>query len=159
ANITALSEGKTGSAPLTVTPAPVATVTASLASSSIVAGTTTQASAVLKDSQNRILSGRTITWSSDNTPIATVNQNTGLVTAVAAGTATITATSEGKSGGVSLAVTPVPVAAVSVSLAPASVTVGSTSQATAVTRDASNNVLTGRAVTWSSDNAAVAAVN
>src|SRR6185436_3937647 len=145
ANITALSEGKTGSAPLTVTPAPVATVTATLASSSIVAGTTTQASAVLKDSQSRVLTGRAITWSSDNAAVATVNQTTGLVTAVAVGTATITATSEGKSGTASLTVTPVPVASVTISLAPVSVTVGGTSQATAVTRDANSNVLSGRA--------------
>ena len=46
----------------------------------------------------------------------------------------------------------------SVSLASNSITAGNATQATAVARDASNNVLTGRAVTWASSNNAVATV-
>src|SRR5207245_9530287 len=43
------------------------------------------------------LAGRAVTWTSGNTSTATVN-TTGLVTGKAAGSATITATSEGKNG-------------------------------------------------------------
>jgi hypothetical protein len=44
-----------------------------------------------------VLNGRTITWTSSSGTVATVN-GSGLVSGVAAGSATITATSEGKSG-------------------------------------------------------------
>ena len=107
AQITATSEGQSGSATLTVTavpPAPVATVTVSLAASSLTAGQTTQATATTKDASGAVLTGRAIAWSSDNTAVATVSAS-GLVTSVAAGTAHIIATSEGKSGSATLTVT------------------------------------------------------
>ncbi|HKG95824.1 MAG TPA: Ig-like domain-containing protein, partial [Gemmatimonadaceae bacterium] len=55
--------------------------------------------------------------------------------------------------------TPAPVATVTVTPNPASVPAGSTVQLTAQTRDAGGNTLTGRVVTWSSSNTAVATVN
>ena len=158
ATITATSEGRSGTGGLTVTAVPVASVSASLAPTSVAVGATSQATAVTRDASNNVLAGRTVTWSSSNTAVATVNSS-GLVTTLAVGTATITATSEGQIGNAVLTVTAVPVASVSVSLAASSLTVGATSQATAVTRDASNKVLTGRTVTWSSSNTAVATVN
>jgi uncharacterized protein YjdB len=159
ANIIGSSEGQTGSASLTVSVAPVATVSVALNPASVSVGQTSQATAVTRDANNNVLSGRTVTWSSSNTTVATVNSATGVVTAIAAGTASIIGTSETKTGSASLTVTVAPVATVSVTLTPASVSVGQTSQATAVTRDANNNVLSGRTVTWSSSNTNVATVN
>jgi len=78
---------------------------------------------------------------------------------VAAGTATITATSEGKSGTAAITVTPVPVATVTVSPASASIFVGGTQQLSAVTKDSVGTTLTGRVVTWSSSNTAIARVS
>ncbi len=78
----------------------------------------------------------------------------GLVSGVAAGSATITATSEGKSGTSLVTVTPVPVATVSVSPAAPSVAAGQTVQLTATPRDANGNALDGRVVTWGSSNTA-----
>jgi hypothetical protein len=57
--------------------------------------------------QDQIVSGRTFTWSSDNPLVATVDAN-GLLTAVAPGTATITATTGGVSGTVPVTVTSPP---------------------------------------------------
>ena len=54
-----------------------------------------------------------MTWGSSDPTVATVNA-TGLVTGVAAGTATITATSEGKSGTSTITVTKIPVGSVTV---------------------------------------------
>jgi hypothetical protein len=54
---------------------------------------------------------------------------------------------------------PVPVASVSVSPASSSLLIGATAQLSAVTRDASNNVLTGRVVTWASANPSIASVS
>src|SRR5207249_1403422 len=73
------------------------------------------------------LSGRTVTWASSNTSMATVSSS-GLVKGVAAGTATITATSEGKAGTAAVTVALVPVATVVVSPAPATLPLHGTIQ-------------------------------
>src|SRR5207245_9591617 len=117
-------------------------------------GPTLQLTATPKDANGNPLSGRAITWSSNNTAVARVNSS-GLVTGVAAGSATITATSEGKSGTSAVTVTAVPVASVTVTPSPATVQQGSTVQLTATPQDANGNPLSGRVVTWSSDNTAV----
>src|SRR5207244_4297075 len=90
--------------------------------------------------------------------VATVN-GSGLVTAVVAGSATITATSEGQSGTAAITVVHVPVASVTVTPASTSVSVGQTVQLTATPKDANGSPLTGRVVTWSSSNTSVAGVN
>jgi len=156
--ITATSEGKSGTASVTVAGAPVASVTLAPASASLQAGQTQQLTATLKDANGNILTGRTVAWSSNNTSVATVSSS-GLVTAKVAGSATITATSEGKSGTSALTVTPVPVASVTVAPASASVAVGATLQLTATPKDANGNPLTGRVVTWQSSNNTIAGVN
>jgi uncharacterized protein YjdB len=156
--ITATSEGKSGTASVTVAGAPVASVTVTPASASVQAGQTQQLTATLKDANGNILTGRTVTWSSNNTSVATVSSS-GLLTAKVAGSATITATSEGKSGTSALTVTPVPVASVTVAPASASVAVGATLQLTATPKDANGNPLTGRVVTWQSSNNTIAGVN
>ena len=161
AQITATSEGQSGAGTLTVAsppPVPVASLSVALAASSLNPGQTTQATATARDANNNVLTGRAITWSSSNTGVATVS-GSGLVTAVAVGTVQILAACEGKSGSATLAVTssaPVPVASVSVTLGNSSLNPGLTTQAIATTRDANNNVLTGRVIAWSSNNAAVA---
>jgi uncharacterized protein YjdB len=63
----------------------------------VTVGATTQATAVTRDASNNVLTGRAIVWSSSNTAVATVSV-AGVVAAVGAGTATITATSETQSG-------------------------------------------------------------
>src|SRR5205823_1149835 len=100
-----------------------------------------------------------IVWTSDNSAVATVSSTTGLVTAVAAGTANITATSEGQVGSAPLAVIPAPVAAVTVSTPTTPMIAGSTQQLTAVTKDANGNTLNGRTITWVSSNTAVLSVS
>lgn len=95
--ITATSGSKSGQATLTVIPVPVATVTVSPATVSLQVGATQQLTAVTLDASNAALTGRTVTWSSSDGSKASVSSS-GLVTAVAAGSATITAASEGKSG-------------------------------------------------------------
>src|SRR5439155_1217748 len=72
-------------------PAPVASVTVTPASATVQGGQTVQLTATLKDANGNLLSGRSVTWSSSNTAVATVD-NSGLVSGVAAGSATITAT-------------------------------------------------------------------
>jgi len=166
ATIRATSEGQTGSADITVTAVsvnePVASVSVTLGSASLNVGQTTQATAKTYDASGQILTGRTVTLSSSDSAVATVSAS-GLVKAVAAGTAAIRATSEGQTGSADITVTAVsvsePVASVSVTLGSASLNVGQTTQATAKTYDASGQLLTGRTVTLSSSNNAVATVS
>src|SRR5439155_20800656 len=93
-----------------------------------------------KDSAGNPLSGRVVTWASSAPGVATVSAS-GLVTGVAAGSATITATSETKSGAAAITVTIVPVASVVVSPATASIQVGGTVQLTATPKDSAGNTL------------------
>ncbi|HWG32981.1 MAG TPA: Ig-like domain-containing protein, partial [Gemmatimonadaceae bacterium] len=79
-----------------------------LGSTSLIAGTTTPATAVAFDAAGNVLTGRAVTWTSSNPAVATVSASTGLVTAVAAGTAQIVATSGGQTGSASLTVTAPP---------------------------------------------------
>src|SRR5438445_544238 len=137
---------------------PVAAVTVTPASVSVLQGQTVQLTATPRHANGNPLTGRVITWQSSNSAIATVN-GSGLVSGVAAGgPVTMTATSEGQSGTASITVSGVPVASVTVSPASASVPAGQTQQLTATLRDANGNILTGRAVTWASNNTPVATV-
>ncbi len=68
------------------------------AAATLKAGQTQQLTGVVKDQLGRTVAGQTITWGSNATGVATVDANTGLVTAVADGTATITATSTTRVG-------------------------------------------------------------
>ncbi len=147
-------------ASVTVTgcPLPVASVSVTPATATIGVGQTAQYAAITRDAFGNPLGGRTVTWSSSNPAVATVN-GAGQATGVAVGAATLTATSEGKSGTAAILVTNVPVASVTVSPATASVPAGQTVQLTATLKDANGNTLTGRTVTWSSDNTAVATVS
>jgi uncharacterized protein YjdB len=158
ATITATSEGKSGTSAITVTFVPVASVTVSPASVSLFVTKTAQLAATTKDSTGGVLTGRAVTWASGNTTVATVSA-AGLVTAKAAGSATITATSEGRSGTAAITVVSVPVASVTVSPATASVAAGTTVQLAATTKDSAGGILTGRTVTWASSNTLVATVS
>jgi uncharacterized protein YjdB len=157
--ITATSEGKIGTASLTVTPPPVASVAVTPPSQTVLQGSTAPAyTATTRDGGGNVVTGRVVTWSSSDDGIATID-NSGVATGVAPGTVTITATSEGKTGTASLEVDPVPVASVTVTPIIASVATGGTTQLTATVRDAANNILTGRVVTWSSGDETVATVD
>ena len=154
ATLTATCEGQNGTATVTVTIVPVASVTVSPAASSLLVGQTAQLAVTTKDSAGNVLSGRTLTWATSSATVATVS-TTGLVTAKAAGSATITATSEGKSGTATVTVTVAPVASVAVSPSSSSLQLGGTVQLSATLKDAAGNVLTGRVVTWASSAPAV----
>jgi uncharacterized protein YjdB len=169
-DITANAEGRKAVVPVTVTSATstlittaVASVSVTLNASSLAAGEITQANATLKDASGKVLTGRTIAWTTSDATVATVGA-TGIVTALKGGTATITATSEGKSGSAVLTVTAstasalAPVATVTIALA-TSVNVGQTTQATATLKDSVGNVLTGRTINWVSSDANIASVS
>lgn|ERR1041385_3793119 len=158
ATVTATSEGQSGTSAVTVSAVPVASVSVSPTSASLQTGQTIQLAATPKDASGNPLSGRVVTWATSNASVATVSAN-GLVTGGAAGSATITATSEGKSATSAITVTSVPVATVSVTPASATLSPSQTVQLTATPKDANGNPLSGRAISWTTSNGAVATVN
>jgi Bacterial Ig-like domain (group 2) len=107
--VIATASGKTAQAAVAVTPIPVAIVTVAPLTTTLLVGANQQLTATTKDAANNVLTGRVVAWASSNQSKATVDA-TGLVTAVAAGTAIITATSETKSGAAQITVNvPAPV--------------------------------------------------
>jgi len=163
ATITATCAGKTGTSAITVTAvAPVVTtVTVSPPSATIAAGATVALSATVKDAQGNVMTGQTVTWTSSNTAVATVNSS-GVVTGIAAGSATITATCAGKSGTSAITVTAPPppvVTTVTVSPPTATIAAGATVALSATVKDAQGNVMTGQTITWTTSNSAAATVN
>lgn len=157
ATITAVAEGRTAIAVVTVTPAPVASVGVVLGVTSLRPGQTTQAIATATDAQGTSLTGRAVSWQSSNAAVASVDAF-GVVTATSPGSTNISATSEGKSGSATLTVTQVPVASVSMAVNSATMRVGDTQIASASARDANGVALTGRSMSWTSSNPSVASV-
>lgn len=157
AQIAANAEGKSGVADVTVAPGGPYSITVDPASATVVVGQSTQYRATVRDALGNVLAGA-VAWSSDNSAVARVSSD-GVVTGVSAGSATITASREGVSGNASVTVQLVPVARVVVSPASTSVKRGNTKQLVAIAYDAANNIITGRAVTWSSSDTRIATVD
>ena len=100
---------------------------------------------------------KTVTWTSSNTTVATVDNN-GKVTAKVAGTATITATAGGYSATCVVTVEEevIAVSGITISQETAALTIGETLALTAVVSPAN---ATDKTVAWSSNNTAVATVD
>lgn len=155
--VAAACGGGDGGPPSPPPPPTVASVVVALASASIPVGQTTTATATARDAQGATISGKTPSWSSANSSVASVSGD-GTVTGVAAGSTEITATIDGRTGSATVTVTPPPVSTVTVTLSAPTISVGQSTQATAVLRDGSGAVVTGRTIAWSSSNTGVATV-
>jgi uncharacterized protein YjdB len=157
AKITATSEGKTGTADVTVTPVPVAGVEVTPSQSSIIVGHGVQLTAIPKDAAGQPLTGRIVSWRSGAPGLASVSSS-GMVTGLQIGTAVIIATVDGIAGSATVQIRPVPVATVTVTPSTASLTAGQTVTLSATLQDASGNTLTGRPLSWSSSDNTIATV-
>ncbi len=166
ATITAASGGVSGSAPLTVTPAQLVSISVTPANPTAAAGATQQfaATGAYTDGSTQNLTA-TATWSATPATIASVGNGAGsqgLAQALAAGQATIAAASGSVGGSAILTVNPPPAQLTSISVSPsvAVIFAGSTQQftATGTYSDGSTQDLTGTA-TWSDDPSSVASVS
>jgi uncharacterized protein YjdB len=158
ATITATSEGITGSVDVTVVPVAVASVAITAPKQALQIGETSQYAAQPKDAQGNPLSGRGVTWASSQDGVATVSAS-GLVTAISAGSTTISATSESIAGNVIVSVALVPVASVAVTAPKITFIQGDQSQYSAQPKDAQGNALSGRGISWNSSVPTVASVS
>ena len=135
------------------------TITVSPATAELVAlDAAVQLSAEVKDQNGQVMAGATVTWASSATAVATVDAS-GLVTSVANGTATITATAGEASGSATVTVAQV-VSAVAVVPAEASfAALGDTVRLTAEAFDASGHTVAGVEFSWETNDDAVATVD
>ena len=134
-------------------PVPVALVEVTPALGTIEVGKTLQLSAEVTDANGNALN-YSVTWSGD--AYASVDSK-GLVTGVAPGLATITATSGGKSGSAAVKVEEA-VASIELSQTTATVVAGQSIKLTATPKDADGEAIT-RAVTWSSSDTKIVSVS
>ena len=109
----------------------------------------------ITDAAGRPVTGRPVQWRSEHESIATVSE-TGLVTGVAPGQATIRATVEGKQGTATVNVSWPPVAAVTLDITQLELEEGTTHQLVATPRDAQGRALTGLFVGYTSSEPGVA---
>jgi Tol biopolymer transport system component len=150
--------GDTPTGPGDPGPRPVAAVQLSAPRQTLTVGETLQLVATPKSSQGDVLDGRPVTWASSATDVATVSA-TGLVTALRPGAATLRATSEGVTGSIAVTIDDVPAASITLDIGGFRRGEGETFQLGATLRSASGDVLEGRAITWSSEDATVATVD
>ncbi len=135
------------------------TVAVSPATAEIAAlGATVQLTAEVRDQNGQVMAGAVVAWSSGDASVVTV-ETTGLVTAVANGVATVTATSGPASGSATVTVEQV-VRAVTVSpAADTLLALGDTVRLVAEAADANGNVMAGAEFSWSSSDTLVARVD
>ena len=136
-------------------PDPVAAVLVAPAVVTLAVGSTVQLDAAAVSAAGDTLAGRSIAWATSAGAVSV--DPSGLVTALSAGTATVTATSEGKVGNATIIVeiSPDPVAAVLVAPTAAALAVGATLQLSAAAVNAAGDTLIGRSIVWATTTGAV----
>jgi uncharacterized protein YjdB len=156
--ITATVERKSGVGAVTVAAARVASIAMSPTSATLIVGETVQLWAQPRDASGRPLDGRTVTWSTNRSDVATVT-STGIVAAVSPGTASIAASSEGRNGTSTIVVQAAGVSRLEVTPANASVEVGDALRFTAIAYDSRGNIIAGAQVKWASSDTQIAVVD
>ena len=159
ATITASSESASGSAGVTVMQ-PVASVEVSPSAETIGLGATLQLMAEGFDANGHAVAEAEFSWESSDAAIATVDAS-GLVTGVAEGVATITASSGSASGAATITVVNVtgPVMSVEVSPSEETIGVGGTLQLTAEGLNESGHAVAEAEFSWESGDVAIATVD
>jgi len=140
-------------------PAAVDRISVSPAELTLARGDATQLRALLHDGSGKQLLGRTVSWSSDDASKVDVTTG-GVVRALGAGSAKVTATAEGKSASAQITVVePVGVVRrVILNVVSEVLEEGANFPLEATALDESNNVLPGRVVNWRSSDAGTASV-
>jgi trimeric autotransporter adhesin len=164
ATISATLGGITGTTALTVTAAAIASIEVTPATVSLAAGRTQQltATAIFTDNTNQDITATALWASSDVTHVSVSNAagSQGLATAIAAGSANVTATKDGITGTSAFTVTTAVLQTIDVTPASFSLAVGRTQQLTAMGQysDGSTADITAQA-SWSSSATGIASVS
>ena len=156
--VTATASEVTGAADLTVVPPLPTTVAVSPDTVRFTAlGQTAQLAAEVREQAGRAMAEAMVSWSSGDTLVAAVD-SAGLLTAVGAGTTTVTAAAGGVSGDVVVSVMQ-SAGSVVVSPSEGTIGVGDTLRLTAEAFDENGHAVDGAVFSWSSSDAGVARVD
>jgi len=162
--ITATFSGQTGTSALTVTAATLSSIAVTPATPSIAKGTTQQftATATYSDSTTQDVT-QEVTWASSNSKVASISGasgSQGLAQALLAGSTTISAALNGKSGQTTLTVTAAVVKSINVTPTAPAIAKGTAEQftATASFTDGMTQDVT-QTATWSSSDATIATIS
>jgi hypothetical protein len=140
-------------------PPQVAQVVVSPAAVTLAADSTAVLTATVLGPDGQELTDRAVTWSTSSSERATVSSTGevrgGRILGGSAETATITATAGNRSGTATVTVLPVPAAVVELDVDSMTMMRGATRTLQASVRSSADEVLSGRAVTWSSSDEAV----
>ena len=109
------------------------------------------------DASNAPLTGRTVSYATSNSAVATISTS-GLITAAGPGSVTITATVEGVQGNVAVTVNAVPVFFILITPANPAVKQGETVTLSAQPQNQIGQAIPGRTITWSSADIAKATI-
>jgi trimeric autotransporter adhesin len=156
--ISAISDGKVGSASLSITQSRAVTVAITPASPTAMVGRSAQLGLDVRDATGAVLTGRPVTWASATPAIATIS-STGMVSALSVGSTTITATVDGVSATAQFTVTTVPVTSVAVAPTQLALNPGATAQLSVAAASSTTQSGSTRPVAWSSSNPGVATVD
>ncbi|MEO6443668.1 MAG: Ig-like domain-containing protein [Gemmatimonadaceae bacterium] len=124
-------------------------------------GGTLQMTATPKDNNGQVIQGKTVNWFSNNPTIASVSAS-GVVTALAVGSTSITAEIDGKTQALSFTITLVPIGSVTYTPSSDTLVAGDVKQYNAVVKDTAGRVITtlvGRSVTTQTTNSPVATLS
>ena len=110
------------------------------------------------DQDGQEIPGRRIAWSTTDETLATISAD-GLLTALSAGTVSVRAVIDGKTGASALLVSAAPIATLAIQPNSVNLVHGEMRLLRAIARDDKGRVLTGRTTTWSSSNPAIVSVN
>lgn len=158
--VSAEANGKSASVAVTVTPEAANSVTVTPSTLTLRETNTRQLTAVARNAQGLVISGRTFRWGSSNSAIVSVDQN-GNLAAISAGDAVITAEADQATGQALIKVTRIPVIGCRLAPATSKVTVSQSVQPTITLLDSAGTSLpiTGRPLVWTSSNEVVATVS
>ena len=150
--------GATGAATLTVNSVSPTHVAVSPASLTLGIGEEAQLTTTVADAAGRPLAGHPVSYLSSDTGVVTVGP-TGMIEAIAPGSASIAAMNDEAVGTALVTVSPLRVASITLTLTSATIRVGQTSQAVATVKDSAGRELPGRIVKFVSSNSAAATVS
>jgi hypothetical protein len=145
----------------TKTAAVASSITFSPPSVTVDVGQTAQVTAMVRDAGGSVLTDKVVSWATSDGSIVggTTNGNTATIQGFSSGSATVIASVDGVTGNLPVTVRPTapkPVASVVISPAAATIAVGTSIPLVATLRDAQGNILTDRAISWTTANAAIA---
>jgi uncharacterized protein YjdB len=140
--ITATTADKSGKLEMVVTVIPIASLVVSPDTATRTVGDSVKLSATARDGSGNVLTGRQVVWTSGDTTKAKVS-GAGMVTAFGAGTATITATAEGRTGHATITITAAPAIGFSQNSVSLNTQVGQSASQTVNVTNAGGGTLTG----------------